>query len=70
MASELPEARDADVIGAVAVVVDVQAARGEAPNNQLQDINLFLAASICQWTVAKKTSSCTSIFPKNSGGCI
>ena len=43
MASELPVTPDAeDLVDVAVVVVDVQAARGEAPNNQLPVIPIFI----------------------------
>ena len=44
MALELPQAPDPDVLADVAVVVDDQAGRGEAPNNQGPVIDLFHTA--------------------------
>ena len=51
MASELPDAPNADVVVVVEEAADVQAARGKAPNNQFVAIDIFSATSIGPWSI-------------------
>ena len=59
MSLELPQARDADAleVDEDVVVVDVQAARGKAPNNQMISFEHFMTACIGVWIIVIKTSS-------------
>ena len=43
---ELPEASNADIVAVIAAVVDVEAPRGETPNNQLKITNAFLTTCV------------------------
>ena len=57
MSLELPQARDADVLGDVVAVADAQAARGKAPNNQMISLEHFMTACVGPWIIVIKTSS-------------
>lgn len=54
MTLELPQGRNAngDVVK-VDADVDVEASRGEAPNNRLKALKILLTACIGPWTIAK-----------------
>ena len=51
MSLELPQARDADALEAALDAFEAQAARGEAPNNQMTAVELFMTARISPWII-------------------
>jgi len=54
MTLELPQGRNANVVvDKDVVVVDVEASRGEAPNNCLIALNFIFTACIGPWIIAK-----------------
>ena len=54
MTLELPQGRNANVVVAIAEVVDAEASRGEATNNRLIALNILLTACIGPGVTAKK----------------
>ena len=54
MTLELPQGRNANAaVAIVAAAVDVEASRGEAPNNHSIALNILLTVCIGPWTIAK-----------------
>ena len=53
MTLELPQGRNANVVGGIDVGVDAEASRREAPNKHLIALNIILTACIGPWTIAK-----------------
>jgi hypothetical protein len=53
MTLELPQGRNANEVVAIVADVDVEASRGEAPNNHLVALNILFTACIGPWPIAK-----------------
>ena len=64
--TELPATRNASVVVAEVAAVDIESARGKAPNNQLKASDLLLTARIGPWLLSKQALSVLRVIHKGT----